>query len=106
MVLGGNSVFQSPEGFFGYFLMKESISSYPLKADDEIVLKLKRPLWRKQAKISLMDIEIELPCSEKMTFDSKEEAENTALAADWQHGTKLRAYHCRHCGLWHLASTS
>lgn len=51
-----------------------------------------------------MDERIELPCEQKMTFDTQEEAENTALAADWQHGTKLKAYQCRHCGLWHLAS--
>jgi hypothetical protein len=46
----------------------------------------------------------ELPCAEKMAFDSKQEAENTALTADWQHGTALKAYRCKHCNLWHLAS--
>ncbi len=34
----GNSVFQLPECFFAYFLPKESMSSKPLKVDDENVL--------------------------------------------------------------------
>jgi hypothetical protein len=50
------------------------------------------------------DEENKLPCSEKMAFDTKKEAEATALAADWQHGATLKVYECRHCGLWHLAS--
>lgn len=48
--------------------------------------------------------ETKLPCADKMVFDTKQEAENTALAADWQHGSSLKAYKCRHCHLWHLAS--
>lgn len=51
-----------------------------------------------------MDLEQELPCGDKMVFDSKAEAADTALAADWQHGASLKPYHCIHCGLWHLAS--
>jgi hypothetical protein len=46
----------------------------------------------------------ELPCADKMAFDSEQEAEASALAAEWQHGGHLKAYHCRHCGLWHLSS--
>ena len=47
----------------------------------------------------------ELPaCHAKMAFDSRVEAEATAVVAEHQHGTKLKAYKCRHCGLWHLAS--
>jgi hypothetical protein len=53
----------------------------------------------------MSDEEAKLPCEDKMVFDSKTEAENTALAADWQHGANLRAYKCRHCHLWHLASS-
>lgn len=46
-----------------------------------------------------------LPCGGKLVFDSKDSAEATALAADWQHGNKLKAYKCQHCGLWHLSSS-
>lgn len=45
-----------------------------------------------------------LPCADKMVFDSYDQAQSTALAADWQHGASLHAYHCRHCSLWHLSS--
>jgi hypothetical protein len=46
----------------------------------------------------------ELPCAEKMVFETKKEAEGVALAVDWQRGTPLKAYKCQHCGLWHLSS--
>lgn len=45
-----------------------------------------------------------LPCAEKMVFDTRKQAESTALAADWQHGASLRPYKCRYCHLWHLSS--
>jgi len=45
-----------------------------------------------------------LPCADKMAFNTKTDAEATAVVADWQHGTKLRPYLCRHCNLWHLSS--
>lgn len=48
----------------------------------------------------------ELPCADKMVFDNFDEAEATALAADWQHGASLKPYGCKHCGLWHLASST
>ena len=43
-------------------------------------------------------------CSDKMSFDTKREAENTAVVASHQHGSKLKAYRCRNCSLWHLSS--
>jgi hypothetical protein len=43
-------------------------------------------------------------CSDKMTFDSKVEAENTSTVTEYQRGTKLKAYKCRYCSLWHLSS--
>lgn len=46
----------------------------------------------------------ELPCKDKLVFDSKKEADNTALAVDWQRGASLKSYKCKHCGLWHLSS--
>jgi len=46
----------------------------------------------------------ELPCSEKLAFESREAAEGAAVYAQHRHGTKLKVYKCRHCDLWHLAS--
>lgn len=46
----------------------------------------------------------ELPCSEKLAFESREAAEGAAVYARHRHGTKLKVYKCRHCDLWHLAS--
>ena len=48
--------------------------------------------------------EQELSCAQKLSFDSKEQAEASAVVAEHQHGTKLKIYKCRHCNLWHLAS--
>ena len=45
-----------------------------------------------------------LPCSEKMTFDSEQEANAAGIAAEWRHGGALHTYRCRHCQLWHLSS--
>lgn len=48
--------------------------------------------------------EQKLPCHEKVVFDTQQEAAAAGLAADWQHGATLKAYRCRYCNLWHLAS--
>jgi len=45
-----------------------------------------------------------LPCLDKLAFDSRKQARAAATVALYQHGTKLRTYLCRHCGLWHLSS--
>ncbi len=45
-----------------------------------------------------------LPCKDKMIFATKKEAANIALAADWQHGSALKPYHCSYCKLWHLTT--
>jgi hypothetical protein len=45
-----------------------------------------------------------LPCHEKLAFDSKQQAEGSSVAIKWQRGTVLKAYRCKHCTLWHLAS--
>ncbi|HTE57773.1 MAG TPA: hypothetical protein VK694_03430 [Verrucomicrobiae bacterium] len=47
-----------------------------------------------------------LPCADKLAFDTKEQAEATATVTEWQHGTRVRVYHCQHCSLWHLSSTN
>lgn len=46
----------------------------------------------------------ELPCADKLTFETKQQAENGAVVTKWRYGTKLKAYQCKHCGLWHLSS--
>jgi hypothetical protein len=50
------------------------------------------------------DDPLTLACADKMAFDTKKQAEATALTADWQHGAQLKAYLCPHCNLWHLSS--
>ena len=45
-----------------------------------------------------------LPCEEKLTFDSSREAKAAAITLKWQRGTKLKAYRCTYCKLWHLTS--
>lgn len=45
-----------------------------------------------------------LPCAGKMVFDTREQAEAVGRAAEWQYGGALKAYRCKHCGLWHLAT--
>lgn len=45
-----------------------------------------------------------LPCDDKLVFDTKKDAEATANVAHYRYGTKLKAYVCRYCGLWHLSS--
>jgi hypothetical protein len=45
-----------------------------------------------------------LPCGDKLVFDTKEQAQATAVVAEHTYGTKLYPYICRYCGLWHLSS--
>ena len=45
-----------------------------------------------------------LPCSDKIAFTTRKEAEVAAVVAAHQHGSQLKAYQCRYCGLWHLSS--
>lgn len=46
----------------------------------------------------------ELPCTDKIAFDTVEAARATATVSEHRYGTKLKVYRCRHCGLYHLAS--
>jgi hypothetical protein len=46
----------------------------------------------------------ELPCADKLIFDTQRLASATANVAQYQHGTVLRPYRCRYCQLWHLTS--
>ena len=43
-------------------------------------------------------------CGDKMSFDTKTQAEAAALVADHQYGTKLAVYRCKYCDLWHVTS--
>jgi hypothetical protein len=49
---------------------------------------------------------VKLPCADKIAFDSKKQAEATATTSAYWYGTRPHAYRCRHCGLWHLSTTS
>jgi hypothetical protein len=55
---------------------------------------------------SIEEAEKQLPCAEKMVFDTQQEASAAGLAAEWQYGGGLKAYCCRYCHLWHLSSAS
>lgn len=46
-----------------------------------------------------------LACADKITYDTKTQAEGAAAAIEWQRGTKLKPYKCHHCQLWHLSSS-
>jgi len=39
-----------------------------------------------------------------MGFNSRKEAQNTAVVAEHQHGSKLKVYKCNKCELWHLST--
>jgi hypothetical protein len=53
-----------------------------------------------------MTDEVLLPCSDKIAFDTKEQAETTATTSEYWYGSHPHAYKCRHCHLWHLSSSS
>jgi hypothetical protein len=46
----------------------------------------------------------QMPCAEKLAFNTKKEADVAANVADYQRGIALQSYRCQHCGLWHLSS--
>jgi len=45
-------------------------------------------------------------CIDKLAFATQKEAWTAATVARFQYGagSRLKAYHCRVCKLWHLAS--
>ena len=45
-----------------------------------------------------------LSCQDKISFDTKEQAETAATVAAYQHGIKLKVYLCKNCSLWHLSN--
>lgn len=46
-----------------------------------------------------------LPCADKLSFDTEKLAKATAVVANHQRGQRLKPYKCKHCDLWHLASS-
>ena len=48
----------------------------------------------------------ELPCADKVAFDTREKADATATTSEWWYGTKMQAYVCQYCHLWHLSTNS
>jgi hypothetical protein len=54
----------------------------------------------------MSDEESALPCTDKLAFDTRREAEVAAIVAKYQRGIQLKAYVCRYCRLWHLSSGS
>lgn len=46
-----------------------------------------------------------LACNDKLKFSSFKEANAASVVANHQRGTKLKAYRCKHCEWWHLASS-
>jgi len=43
-------------------------------------------------------------CSEKMGFDTKEEASKAVTIVKYQRDVKLKVYKCNKCELWHLTT--
>ncbi|MBA2279177.1 hypothetical protein H0V99_01925 [Candidatus Saccharibacteria bacterium] len=50
------------------------------------------------------EIQTQLPCADKLVFDTINQAQATATTAQYQHGAKVKPYKCQHCKLWHLSS--
>lgn len=48
----------------------------------------------------------ELPCKDKLAFDTRREAAATATVVRYRYGGYMRVYLCRYCQLWHLSSSS
>lgn len=46
-----------------------------------------------------------LPCEGKLKFASIRDAEAQAVVLNHQRGIQLKAYKCKHCEWWHLASS-
>lgn len=48
----------------------------------------------------------ELPCKDKLAFDTREQAAAAANVVHYRYGTKVQPYLCRYCSLWHLSSNT
>ena len=52
-----------------------------------------------------MQDQSDLPCAEKLAFNTQKDAKAAALTAQYKHGDRLKIYQCKHCQLWHLTSS-
>lgn len=59
-----------------------------------------------QQQASMPEASEDLPCAQKLAFDTQKQANAAANVAEYQRGVVLKAYHCRHCQLWHLSSNT
>ncbi|HEX8227051.1 MAG TPA: hypothetical protein VF572_04250 [Candidatus Saccharimonadales bacterium] len=46
----------------------------------------------------------ELPCKDKLAFDTQREAASSANVVQYRYGNAMHVYRCRFCQLWHLSS--
>lgn len=51
-----------------------------------------------------MENDEQLPCSDKLAFETLSQASGAGAASEWQYGNKLKPYRCQYCRLWHLSS--
>lgn len=47
----------------------------------------------------------EADCAHKLVFDTEKDAVAVATTLNHQRDSKLSAYHCKGCALWHLTSS-
>lgn len=50
------------------------------------------------------DADLQLPCASKLAFDTIKEARVIKLLSEQRYHSKLKAYRCPYCHLFHLAS--
>jgi hypothetical protein len=48
----------------------------------------------------------DLPCADKLTFETPEAARATGTVSEWRYGSNLKVYKCRYCHLYHLSSNA
>jgi len=61
-------------------------------------------MGRKETDMNMAD-ETKLPCSDKISFDTKAQAEATATTTHYWYGHRPHAYRCQYCQLWHLSTS-
>lgn len=47
-----------------------------------------------------------LPCADKLTFDTRREANAVIHTIRYKYHTEVHSYRCSQCNLWHLSSGS
>jgi len=49
--------------------------------------------------------EVQLPCVDKISFDTRQQALATAATSEYWYGSRPHAYRCHNCALWHLSTS-